>query len=146
MYELFDRQLNTLAKYFSKSINCSRFRQHFVIDNPKVEGQARKQSICRMFESAACPTFVYHRWKYRYEVLSWVTARSDFLMWLDPSTIGSSAKPEDNFRDADYNNFSDAELKCLELLFSDKSVAECLGFIFDVFLGFWKANPSLLKH
>ena len=122
MFELFDKQLNTLAKYFSKADNCERFRKHFVYDNNKVEGEARKKSIAKMFESC-CPTFVKHRWHYRYEVLVWVTRRAQFLMWLDPSSVGGWG-PDDGFGDPDYS-FSDAEVKCLELLFNDKTVSAC---------------------
>ena len=44
-------------------------------------------------------------------------------MWLDPSSISaSSGDPSDNFGDPDYV-FSDAEVKCLNLLFTDKHVA-----------------------
>ena len=121
MFDLFEKQLNTLAKYFSKSDNCERFRKHFVYDNKKVEGSARKKSIASMFETC-CPTFVKHRWHYRYEVLLWITHRSAFLMWLDPSTI--SGRDDDSFGNPDYS-FSDAEVKCLDLLFTDKLVAAC---------------------
>ncbi len=123
MFELFEKQLNTLAKYFSKADNCERFRKHFVYDNEKVEGEARKKSIAKMFESC-CPTFVKHRWHYRYEVLIWVTRRSQFLMWLDPSSVGSRGAEDDALGDPEYT-FSDAEVKCLDLLFNDKKVASC---------------------
>ena len=115
-FELFDRQLNTLAKYFSKADNCERFRKLFVLNNSKIEGAALKASIAKMFQTT-CPSFIKHRWEYRYEVLVWITRRADFLMWLDPSTISAR---EDG--DPEYS-FSDAEIKCLELLFNDKAVA-----------------------
>ena len=121
MFDLFEKQLNTLAKYFSKADNCERFRKHFILDNPAVADFA-KQSISKMFESC-CPSFIKHRWQYRYEVLTWMTRRSGFLMWLDPSSISATpGDPSDNFGDPDYV-FSDAELKCLSLLFTDKHVA-----------------------
>ena len=118
---LFDKQLNTLAKYFSKADSCERFRKHFVYDNPKVEGDARKKSIGKMFETC-CPSFVKHRWQYRYEVLTWVIHRAGFLTWLDPTSL-SGRGPEDS-GDPEYS-FSDAEIKCLELLFNDKVVSGC---------------------
>ena len=121
MFALFDKQLNTLAKYFSKADNCERFRKHFVYDNPKVEGDARKKSIGKMFETC-CPSFVKHRWQYRYEVLTWVIHRAGFLTWLDPTSL-SGRGPEDS-GDPEYS-FSDAEIKCLELLFNDKVVSGC---------------------
>ena len=118
MFDLFEKQLNTLAKYFSKADNCERFRKHFVYDNPKVEGDARKRSIAKMFETC-CPTFIKHRWQYRYEVLTWVTGRSAFLMWLDPTSISSRDDGNPEYV------FSDAEIKCLELLFNDVRVSSC---------------------
>ena len=121
MFALFDKQLNTLAKYFSKADSCERFRKHFVYDNPKVEGDARKKSIGKMFETC-CPSFVKHRWQYRYEVLTWVIHRAGFLTWLDPTSL-SGRGPEDS-GDPEYS-FSDAEIKCLELLFNDKVVSGC---------------------
>lgn len=146
MFDLFDKQLNTLAKYFSKADNCARFRKHFIIDNPMVEGSARKKSIAKMFESS-CPTFVKHRWEYRYEVLTWMTHRSAFLMWLDPSTIESSAGADDNFGDPDYS-FSDAELRCLNLLFTDKIVTSCFWALAHAMLALcsWGHKFSVWMH
>lgn len=105
-----------------QSDNLERFRFRFILCNPKIRGDATKKSICKMFESA-CPTFVKHRWGYRYEVLKWMSTRSEFLMWLDPTSIGESRSAEDNFGDPDYV-FTD-ELRCLKILFTDKSAAAC---------------------
>ena len=103
----------TIANVFGNTLS---------MDNNKVEGEARKKSISKMFETC-CPTFVKHRWHYRYEVLIWVTRRAQFLMWLDPSSVGGRG-PDDGFGDADYS-FSDAEVRCLQLLFNDKTVSAC---------------------
>ena len=131
IFNEFDKQLNTLAKYFSKSDNCVRFKKHYIIDNPKVEPFAKK-TICKMFDRS-CPSLVKHRWEYRFEVLTWLTQRSAFLSWLDPSSIGRSDSEADGFGDPDYV-FSDAELKCLDLLFTSKSVSAC----------FWSLANSML--
>lgn len=122
LFDLFDRQLNTLAKYFSKADNLERFRKHFIWDNEQIQGQATKKSLARMFQNA-CPTFIKHRWEYRYEVLSWMTQRSDFLIWLlDPSSLrGGRKEPSEGF-DPDYS-FSDAEIRCLEVLTTDQGAA-----------------------
>lgn len=60
LFDLFEKQLNALAKYFSKADNCERFRKHFILDNPRVVGEMRKQSISKMFQSC-CPSFIKHR-------------------------------------------------------------------------------------
>ena len=119
VFELFDKQLNTLAKYFSKADNLARFRQLFILNNEQIQGYERKKSIARMFQSP-CPTFVQHRWHYRFEVLQWMICRSSFLQWLDPASIASSGNGDAN---PEYS-FSDAEIRCLTLLFTDKCVTE----------------------
>lgn len=121
LFDLFDKQLNTLAKYFSKSDNLERFRKHFIFDNDKIEGDLRKRSIGKMFETP-CPTFIKHRWEYRYEVLTWMVHRSQFLIWLlEPSSLRGRDDQGDGFGD-DYT-FSDAEIRCLEVLTTDHGAA-----------------------
>ena len=122
MFDLFERQLNTLSKYFSKSDNLERFRKHFIYDNDKIEGDMRKKSIGKMFESP-CPTFIKHRWEYRFEVIRWMTHRSQFLIWLlDPQSLRGRDQ-NDGFGDPDYA-FSDAEIRCLEVLTTDHGAAQ----------------------
>jgi len=122
MFDLFERQLNTLAKYFSKSDNLERFRKHFIYDNVKIDGASTKKSIAKMFETS-CPSFIKHRWEYRYEVLKWMTHRSHFLIWLlEPDSIRGRENSGDGFGDPDYT-FSDAEIRCLEVLTTDAGAA-----------------------
>lgn len=123
LFSVFESQLNTLAKYFSKSDNLERFRFHFILHNNKIDSEGAKRSINKMFLSA-CPTFVKHRWGYRYEVLKWMSSRSEFLMWLDHTAIGEPRSADNNFGDPDYV-FSDAELRCLSILYTDKTAAAC---------------------
>jgi hypothetical protein len=122
MFDLFERQLNTLAKYFSMSDNLERFRKHFIYDNVKIDGASTKKSIAKMFETS-CPSFIKHRWEYRYEVLKWMTHRSHFLIWLlEPDSIRGRENSGDGFGDPDYT-FSDAEIRCLEVLTTDAGAA-----------------------
>ena len=146
LFDLFDRQLNTLAKYFSKSDNLERFRKHFIYDNDKIEGRDRKQSIAKMFETS-CPTFIKHRWEYRYEVVTWMSRRSQFLIWLlDPSAIGGRSEQRDGFGDPDYS-FSDAEIRCLELLTTDHGAATFWSLLHaQRLLCEWGHDVSLWLH
>lgn len=122
IFDVFERQLNTLSKYFSKADNLERFRKHFIWDNDKISGSDQKRTVSKMFETA-CPTFIKHRWEYRYEVITWMTSRSHFLIWLlDPCSLRGREDLGDGFGDPDYS-FSDAEIRCLQLLTTDDGAA-----------------------
>ena len=118
-YEMWDRQLNTMAKHFSKSDNNERFVKQCIWDNDRIAGYARKKSIAQMFNTA-CPTLIRHRWQYLHDVLVWVTNRRKFLMYLDPNVVfnrGDRQTPCGN------DDISEMDAAAFKLLYTDKQVS-----------------------
>ncbi|CAE7311851.1 unnamed protein product [Symbiodinium sp. CCMP2456] len=120
-YSAWERQLNTMAKHFSKADNNERFVKQCIWDNPKIEGYARKKAIAGMFKST-CPTLVPHRWQYMHDVLLWVTDRRKFLMYLDPHVVSSRENSEGRSGQSD-DVISDMEAAAFKLLYTDKLVS-----------------------
>jgi hypothetical protein len=122
LYKVFNRQLNGLAKYFSKADNLDRFKKFCIFENPSLKGAARKKSIAQMFDRA-CPTLVKHRWEYLHEVLSWVIPRHEFLAYLhrDPHAAQAERDAEgENGRD---DAMSELEADAFKLMYSDEVAA-----------------------
>ncbi|CAE7661592.1 unnamed protein product [Symbiodinium necroappetens] len=120
-YNAWERQLNTMAKHFSKADNNERFVKQCIWDNPKIEGYARKKAIAGMFKST-CPTLVQHRWQYMHDVLVWVTDRRKFLMYLDPHIVSSRENSEGQSGQSD-DVISDMDAAAFKLLYTDKLVS-----------------------
>jgi hypothetical protein len=118
LYKTFQRQLNALAKYFSKSDNLERFKKFCIFENPQISGAARKKSIAQMFDKS-CPTLVKHRWEYLHEVLCWVTQRYQFLGYLHRDPQATRAERDSMSRD---DALSELEADAFKSLYTDKSV------------------------
>ena len=129
-FNMWDRQLNTMAKHFSKSDNNERFVKQCIWDNPRIGGYARKKSVAQMF-SSACPTLVRHRWQYLHDVLLWVTNRRRFLMYLDPNVVSSR---DDRSAQVGDDAISEMEAAAFKLLYTDKHVSATFWAMCSVML------------
>lgn len=114
----FDRQLNALSKYFSKRDNAERFCKIRIWDSNMPE--AAKATLSKILLHT-CPVFLHHRWQYRFDVLSWVCEREQLLMLLDPGSVASSRTREGEDDRPDQNDFTDADVEAIKLLYSDPS-------------------------
>ena len=113
MGQLFDKQLNALSKYFSKRDNSERFCKFRIWDS-NMPLQAKRTLSKIMMHT--CPTFVPHRWQYRFEVLSWLCEREQLLMMLDPASVQTSRHSSDD-------DFTDMDVEALKLLYTDVEAA-----------------------
>ena len=74
----FDRQINGIAKFFSKRDCAELYVQLHIQNNSKIPAQA-KRSLSSMFETL-CPTFIKTRWHYGFDVLHWISRRQALLL------------------------------------------------------------------
>ena len=73
LWTVFDKQVNGLAKFFSKKDACERFVQKNIMENPQVPGYSKK-GLSSMFDRT-CPTYCKNRWHFAFEVLHWISSR-----------------------------------------------------------------------
>ena len=78
LYKSFDRQLNALAKFFSKRDCVELYIQRHIQENPSVP-QAAKKTLSAMFD-VLCPTLVKHRWHYAFDVMHWLSRRQQLIL------------------------------------------------------------------
>ena len=117
---VFDKQLNALSKYFSKRDNAERFTKLRIMDSdmpPAAKATLRKVIL------NTCPVFLKHRWEYRYDVLTWVCEREQLLRLLAPGDVeecrGRDGQDQgDDNQDNREQDFTDSDLKALQLLYS----------------------------
>lgn len=87
MWTVFERQINGLAKFFSKKDACERFVQKFINENPKIPAYSKK-ALGSMFDRT-CPTYCKTRWHFAFEVLHWLSSREQLLQYLEPGAVSA---------------------------------------------------------
>lgn len=85
LWTVFDKQINGLAKIFSKKDCCERFVQKCIIENAEIPGYA-KRGLSSMFEKT-CPTYCKNRWHFAFEVFHWISSRGSLLEYLGPESV-----------------------------------------------------------
>lgn len=87
MWTVFDRQINGLAKFFSKKDACERFVQKYINENSKIPSYSKK-TLAAMFDRT-CPTYCKNRWHFAFEVLHWISSREQLLQYLEPGSVSA---------------------------------------------------------
>ena len=82
----------------------------------------------------ACPSFVCHRWQYRYDVLCWICEREQLLSLLDPASVKAERESYESGQQPEHD-FTDADVETLCLLYANPSEAVkfwCLAYTMRV--------------
>lgn len=85
VWALYFKQLNGLAKLFSRRETVDRFVKFQIWDNDRIPKEA-KSSLAVIFKTT-CPTLCPHRWMLEFEILNWLSEREGMLKFLEPDIV-----------------------------------------------------------